>query len=127
MVLLQRLRQVLVHLCLDALFTVAHHRVRREGDNGCPLRSQAPLVLADLARGFETSLDKSTLVLRPTVRGEGKGSNHYGHLDVHENDIKLLLLDLFHSFETVADYGHHVVILLKNLDGKPLVDTIVLG
>lgn len=126
-VLLQRLRQVLVHLCLDALFTVTHHRMRREGDNGRPLRSQAALVLADLARGFETTLSESTLVLCPTVKGESEESNHYGHLDVHENNIKLLLLDLFHGFETVANDGHHVVVLLENLDSKPLVDTVVLG
>lgn len=112
---------------MDALFTVTHHRVRREGDNGRPLRAQAALILADLARGFETTLDESTLILCLTVLGEGKGSNHYGHLDVHENDIKLLLLDLFHGFKTVADNGHHVVVLFEDLDGEPLVDTVVFG
>ncbi len=55
-VLLQRLGEVLVHLGLDALLAISHHGVRCEGNDGCPLAAEAPLVFANLGRGFEAAL-----------------------------------------------------------------------
>lgn len=56
MILLQRLGEILVHLCLDTLLSVTHHGVGREGNDGCALAAEAALVLANLGRGFETAL-----------------------------------------------------------------------
>ena len=56
MVLLQWLREVLVHLGLYALFAIAHHGVCRKGDDGRPLRAETPFVLANFACGFKATL-----------------------------------------------------------------------
>lgn len=55
-VLLQRLREVLVHLGLDALFTITHHGVSRQGNDRRSVRALGLLILANLAGGLETTL-----------------------------------------------------------------------
>lgn len=112
LVLLQRFREILIHLGLDALFSIAHHGVCRQGNDGGSVRSHAPLVLANLAGGLETSLVKVS-TYRIIFRHK---SYHDRHLNIHENHIKLLLLDGFHSLPTVAHHGDDVVVLFENLD-----------
>lgn len=56
MVLLQRLREVLIHLCLDTLLAITHHGVRCEGNDGGSVSTHALLVLANLARGLKATL-----------------------------------------------------------------------
>lgn len=55
-VLLQRLRQVLVHLCLDAFLAITHHGVGCQSNNGSTMRAQAALVLTNLACCLKTAL-----------------------------------------------------------------------
>jgi len=56
MILLQRLGQVFIHLCLDAAFAVSHHGVRRKRDDGCPLGTEAAFILSNLGRSLKTTL-----------------------------------------------------------------------
>ena len=56
MILLERLREILVHLCLDALLPIAKHSMCGKRDDGCPLGSEASLIFSDLGSGFKSSL-----------------------------------------------------------------------
>jgi hypothetical protein len=55
-ILLQRLGQVLIHLCLDTPLPITHHGMGCQRNDGRPLGTETPLVLADLACGLKTAL-----------------------------------------------------------------------
>jgi hypothetical protein len=57
MILLERFGEILIHLCLNALFSVAKHCMGCERDDRSPLGAETPFILADLCSGFESSLD----------------------------------------------------------------------
>ena len=112
MVLLQWLGQVLVHLRLNALLPVAHHGVCRQGDDGCALAAQAALVFADLAGSFETTLCQRQLVRAENLNVLDSETYHNRHLNVHENNVKLLALDRLDRLLAVPYDGDDVVVLL---------------
>lgn len=56
MVLLEWLGQVLVHLCLDTLFAIAHHGMCGKCNNRSALGTEAAFILTNLGRSFESAL-----------------------------------------------------------------------
>jgi len=85
----ERLREVLVHLCLNALLTITKHGMSREGDNGSAMDFVSLLVLSDIGSSFEAA--------------------HHRHLYVHQHDIEATAFDSFESLETVVGHGNFVV------------------
>lgn len=118
MVLLERLGQVLVHLCLDALLAITHHGMGRERDDGSALIAQAPLILANLGCGLKTALeiDSVSFDIKRSDTWQLGQTNHDWHLDIHQNDIKLPPLHSLNRLLTVADHSHNVMVFFKDLD-----------
>jgi hypothetical protein len=107
MILLERLREIFVHLCLNTFFSVAKHRMGCERNNGSSLGAEASLILSNLSCGFKSSL--STVSKLRTA--EPNFAYHDWHLHVHENNIVSLLLDSIKCLLTITDNCNDVVIL----------------
>lgn len=116
MILLQRLRQIFIHLCLNAAFPITHHCVSSKGDNGCPLCSKAALIFSDLAGRFESTLKSNQSIYCAFLGIARRKAYHDGHLDVHKNNVKPPVLDHFYSLQTIGDHRHDMVIFLQDLD-----------
>lgn len=56
-ILLQRLRQVFIHLSLDTLFSITQHGMSRQGNDWRPRQAGLFLVLTDFRGRFETTLN----------------------------------------------------------------------
>lgn len=56
-ILLQRLRQVFIHLSLNTLFSITQHGMSRQGNDWRPRQASFLLILADLRSCFEPTLN----------------------------------------------------------------------
>ena len=101
-----RLGNIAVHAGRQTSVAVALHDSRREC-NDWKMSAGGPFLLANSAGGGE--------------------SIHFGHLDVHENDVEVLQLKGFDGFATVFDTDDRMPALLQNACGDALIHGVVFG
>ena len=87
-----RLGNVIIHTGFQAAFLVPQHRMSRHGDDG------------DVFSGLAFDLPNGLCRLQ-TV--------HPGHLNIHQDEIKHLLLDRLKSFRAVSRHTHLMPSLLE--------------
>lgn len=112
-ILLQRLRQVFIHLSLNTLFSITQHGMSRQGNDWRPRQTSFLLILADLRSCF-----------KPTLNGKPVSNSHDGlglqlsfsyhdrHLDVHQDNIVTFVLNSLQSLQTILNNLHRMMILL---------------
>jgi len=103
---------MVVHASPETSFSVTDHGVSRQGNYGRPLQVQRGFVPANMLGCFH--------------------STHYGHRDVHQNDVEgsmigTSLLIHVHSDSAILSNLNFMSVLLEELESDPLIDMVVLG
>lgn len=97
---------VAVHACIEALFAIALHGVGSEGDDR-DAASGAVFALAEDAGGGEAV--------------------HFGHLDIHQHEVKVALTEGIKGEFAVRDDFDGVALFFEDAEGEFLVDGVILG